>query len=453
MLRSRGLISCAVVCIPLAGFSLVAMSQVPDSPAAPAVADPLANAEAPPPNKPDDAIKSAPEPTDPQSKSAKAEAKEWVKSSGWKTGRNRKDGSFIAIGTAPYDGNSANVSRTRTLAFQEALLRAKNEIARFLSADIQAAAAAAVSQGKMPRTPEGVPVDVVEQVAAAAKKDGIAGDAIGNGTSRQFARSVQVLARAQVAGSSVVKIIDNGKPGDDGGMAVVVRWSPKTKALAEAALGLKKDPVLSATAPAVTEIESLSEADLQSIFGARVMRSDDNEACIVAFGQGEAADTGEDELDIAGEKAQVDAFGNLRLFVGEMILCNQLLNQSSSLQRLGEGGKVFDSAEGFGRECEARANFLNMAGIEEVRTWEGQRQGALPVVGYVGLWSVSGSNDAIAMRNEFTRVNPGAGGAGRSNLPTGPQAGGGNRVVTPGRVLPALPGGASKSPDLGKSVE
>ena len=454
MLSSFRMMSYVAFFLVALAFSNVVRAQAPDAPTVPAAtAEALANAETPPPNKPDDAIKTPPEPTDAQAKSVKQQAKDWVKSNGWKTGRNKKDGSFIAIGVAAYDGDNTRVSLARTLAFQEALLYAKNTMARFLSADIQAAAAGAVSQGKMPRTAEGVPQDVVEQIANLAKKEGVAGDVVEKGTNRQFARAVQVFARAQVAGSNVVKIIDNGKPGADGGIAVVVRWSPKTKALAETALGLKIDASQTATAPAVGEIDKLSPADLQASFGARIMRSDENEACIVGFGQGEATDTGEDELDIAEEKAQVDAFGNIRTFVGEMVLCNQLLNQSSSSSRLADGGRVFETAEGFARECEARANFLNMAGIEEVRTWDGQRQGARPVVGYVGLWSVSGSNDAIALRNEFNRLNAGAGGSGRSNIPVPGQPNAGKAPASAGRSLPGLPGGANQSPDFGKAVE
>ena len=454
MLSSFRMMSYVAFFLSAPAFFNVVRAQVPNAPAVPAAtAEALANAETPPPNKPDDAIKTPPEPTDPQAKSVKQQAKDWVKSNGWKTGRNKKDGSFIAIGVVAYDGDSKKVSLTRTLAFQEALLFAKNTMARFLSADIQTAAAGAVSQGKLPRIAEGVPQDVVEQVASLAKAEGVSGESVDKGTNRQFARAVQVLARAQVAGSSVVKVIDNGKAGKDGGMAVVIRWSPKTKALAETALGIKVDAAQTATAPAASEIVKLSLADLQASFGARIMRSDENEACIVGFGQGEATDTGEDELDIAEEKAQVDAFGNIRQFVGEMILCNQLLNQSSSSARLADGGRVFETEEGFTRECVARANFLNMAGIEEVHTWEGQRQGARPVVGYVGLWSVSGSNDAIALRKEFDRLNAGAGGVGRSNIPVAGKSSNGKPLAPTGRPVPKLPSGATQSPDFGKAVE
>jgi len=453
MLHFRRLTACLTLCAATATVAPL-FSQVPDAPAAPsATAEALANAETPPPSKPDDAIKTPPEPTDPQAKSAKQQAKDWVKSNGWKTGRNKKDGSFVAIGVAPYDGDNPRVSLARTVAFQDALMSAKNDMALFLTADIQAAAARAVSEGTISRTPEGVPQDVVEQIASLAKKEGVSGDVVEKGLNRQFAAGVQVVARAQVAGSNVVKIIDNGKPGADGGVAVVVRWSPKTKALAETALGLKVDAAQTATAPAASEIDNLSTADLQAIFGARVMRSDDNEACIVGFGQGEAADTGEDALDTAGKKARLDAFRNIRLFVGEMLLCNGLLNQSSSSARLADGRRLFASTEGFAEECVSRAERLNMAGIEEIRTWEGQRQGARPVVGYVGLWSVAGSNDAIALRNEFNQINPGAGGVGRSNIPVPGQGGAGKTPAAAGRSLPGLPGGATQSPDLGKAVE
>lgn len=180
------------------------------------------------------------------------------------------------------------------------------------------------------------------------------------------------------------------------------------------------------------------------------MRTSDNEACIVAFGQGEAMDTGEDEMDVAEEKAQVDAFGNIRQFVGELILCNQLLNQSSSYARLADGGKVFEVSEGFVRECEARAKFLNMAGIEEVRTWEGARAGARPVVGFIGSWSASASDDAVNLRREFDKLNAGGGGAGRSNIESGAVT---DTKVAPGRPVPALPGGAGASRDLDGSPE
>lgn len=426
-----------------------ARAQVPDAAALPSgSAEAPPTSEVPPPNKPDDAIKTPEEPSDPLSKSVKQQARDWVKAQGWKTGRNKKEKTYIAIDSAAYDGDSPRASLNRTLAFQEALLKAKNTIARFLSADIQSTAAASLSQGTLPRTDDGIPLDVVQQVAAEAKKEGLSGSAVEKGTNRQFARAVQVLARANVAGSSVVHIVDNGKPGKDGAIAVVVRWSPKTQQIAETAVGKRKDRVGSDTAPLVNEIDRISEADLQHCYGARVMRTDENEACIVGFGQGEAIDTSEDEMDVATEKAQVDAFGNIRQFVGELLLCNQLLNQASSYSRLAESGTPFASSEGFSRECVARAEFLNMAGIEELRTWEGQRAGARPVAGYVAMWSVSGSNDAVKLAKEFDALNAGGGGSGRRNIPTD-AASPPIKQTTPGRAVPSLPGGAGKSPTLG----
>lgn len=429
-------------------FSARSVAQVPEAATANAALEANAKAEEPPPSKPDDAIKTPEEPKEPEAKTVKQQAKEWVKSKGWKTGRNKKDGSYVAIGVAAYDGDSPRASLNRTVAFQEALLKAKNSMARFLSADIQTAAAANVSQGKLPRAEDGVPVDVVQQVAAKAKKENLGGDSVEKGTNRQFARAVQVLARAQVAGSSVVNIIDNGKPGMDGGIAVVVRWSPKIQAVAETALGVRKDAVRSDTLMSVDEIERYSPDQLQDFYGARVMRGDDNEIVIVGFGQGEAADTGEDEMDVAEEKAQVDAFGNIRQFVGEMLICNQLLNQTSAYERLAEGGKTFETSEGFARECVARANFLNMAGLEEKHTWEGKRAGARPVAGYVGVWSVSGSQDAVKLRAELERLNPGAGGRGRSDVDLVTDGKPGQKPGS-GRDLPALPGGSRQSPDTG----
>jgi len=431
-------------------FGIVASSgsveaQVPDAS--------TATAEALPPNKPDDAIQVPPEPTKPKATTLKNEAAEWVKSNGWKPGRNKKDGSFIAIGVGSYDGDSGRMALNRTLAFQSALFAAKNKMAKYLSSDIQVAAAAFVSQGTLPRAEDGLPLDVVQQVAGEAKKDGLSGDTVEKGTSRQFARAVQVLARAQVAGSSIVKVIDNGKPGSDGAIAVVVRWSPKTKALAETAVGKKPGAVQSDTAPSVAEIDNLTEDDLHTCFGARVMRNDENEACIVAFGQGEAKDTGEAEMEIAEEIAQTDSSGNIRQFVGEMILCNQLLNQASSYSALANGGKPFESSQGFSRECESRAAALNMAGIEEVRAWEGQRKGARPVAGVVQLWSVSGSTDATRLRNEFNELNAAAGGAGRSNIPTGVNSQGKPSTPTPGRDLPSITPGPSQSPNFKGKAE
>ena len=431
-------------------FSTVIRAQVPETGSAPTAVETPPSPEVPPPNKPDDAIKTPDEPTDPLDKSVKQQARDWVKAQGWRTGRNKKDKTYISIGVAGYDGDSPRASLNRTLAFQDSLLKAKNTMARFLSADIASRAAASVSQGKSPQAQadDGVPQDVVQQVSAEAKKAGVAGDAIEKGTNRQFDRAVQVLARANVAGSSVVHIIDNGKPGKDGAIAVVVRWSPKTQQIAETAVGARKDKVGSDTAPSINEIDSISEADLQHCFGARVMRNDDNEACIVGFGQGEAIDTGEDEMDVAEEKAQVDAFGNIRQFVGELLLCKQLLSQTSSYARLADGGNPFANSEGFTRECEARASFLNMAGIEEVRAWEGKRSGARPVAGYVGMWSVSASNDAVKLRQEFDKLNAGAGGLGRSNIPVDGSNPGG-KATGPGRNTPGLPSGPGQSPKLG----
>jgi hypothetical protein len=382
-----------------------------------------------------------PEPQTPAAKTIRQRVNDWLGTKGWKQGKN-PDGSYIAFSTAGYELKNKQWAVVRSNAFQAALLDAKRKLAERLAVDVGATVASAISRGQPPVKEDGQPVDIVESMLDLAKNEGAGAAALG--TQTRFGRAVRVLCRAEVAGSQVVKVFDGLDPAGNGAMAVVVRWTPLTADVVETVLGVRKEKVMAPDVAAVTALDAMSESELDSLFGARVMRDASGEACVVAFGQGDVLGQTEAAMGAAERVASADAMGNLRQFVGELVVCQQVLERRSTIDDIVGAEAIFKSDESFTELCESRMNDLQFQGVDEHKTWEGQTGGKFPTMGVVKKWTASSATEANELRRRFESLAASRGGSGRRDIP-GPQQqgaqGGGKPVFPPVKTI-------GESPDL-----
>jgi hypothetical protein len=189
----------------------------------------------------------------------------------------------------------------------------------------------------------------------------------------------------------------------------------------------------------------MSPSELDSLFGARIMRTPDGEACIVTFGQGDVLGRTEAAVGAAEKKASADALGNLRQFVGELVVCEQVLDRRGSIDDLIDAETKFKDEESFRELCTAEAQSLQFQGMEEVYTWEGKTDGKHATVGVVKKWTVSGANDANVLRRKFEALAASAGGKGRRDIGVPAPAADSGRAG--GRPVPPIKT-RSESPDL-----
>lgn len=382
---------------------------------------------------------SKPEPQTAAAKTIRQRVNDWLGTKGWKQGKN-PDGSYIAFSTAGYELKNKQWAVVRSNAFQAALLDAKRKLAERLAVDVGATVASAISSGQPAVREDGQPVDIVDSMLNLAKDEGA--DAATLGTQTRFGRAVRVLCRAEVAGSQVVKVFDGLDPAGNGAMAVVVRWTPLTADVVETILGVRKEKVMAPDLSAVTALDTLSQSELDSLFGARVMRDTDGEACVVAFGQGDVLGQTEAAMGAAERVASADAMGNLRQFVGELIACQQVLERRSTVDDIVGAEAIFKSDESFTELCESRMSDLQFQGVDEHKTWEGQTGGKFPTMGVVKKWTVSSATEANELRRRFESLAASGGGVGRRDIPVPQQQGtqgGGKPVFPPVKTLGESP--------------
>jgi hypothetical protein len=435
MFHFRRLVACVTLCAAAATVAPL-YSQVPDAP----------TAEATPAGDGTVVTKANPEPQTQEATTVRERANEWLKTKGWKKGKNPNDKSFVDFSVAPYDLKSQRWALVRSNAFQAAFLDAKRKLAEHLSVDISTTVANSIRQGSPQTKDDGQPIDIIESVLQEAKEEGV--DAGALGTNTRFGRAVRVLARAEVAGSQVVKVFDDRDQAGNGAIAVVVRWTPKSEEIVEAVLGRKVDKVTSAVAAPVADLPNMSPSDLDSLFGARIMRESDGEACIVAFGQGDVLGRTEAAVGAAEKVASADALGNLRQFVGELVVCEQLLDRRGSIDDLIDAETKFKTDQSFREVCTAEAQSLQFQGVEEVHTWEGKTDGKHATVGVVKKWTVSGANDANVLRRKFEALAASAGGKGRRDIGVpAPSTAGKDSGRSGGKPVPQIKT-RSESPDL-----
>jgi hypothetical protein len=376
-----------------------------------------------------------------EASSAREMARQWVEKKGWDQGEN-KDGAFVAIGSASFPARGTESALAHSNAFQLAALKAKNVLAEFLAKEISTDVAATLKEGEVPADTNGVSKDVIQNLAAEAKKEGGADvQKILNSTT--FSSAVKAAARAEVSGAAVSNSFISVTPDGDGSLAVVMRFTAASRSVAAAAVGKGAAPANSDLADAKTWLKTMSEQDLSVLFGTRLFRTGTDEVCVLSFGQADVRGRSENAFDSALEKAKLAAFGELRQFVGEMVQSEGMLNRQSSLRETAEAGMSFNDTESFQKSLRAAAQKLEFQGAKPLRSWEFRPSGAGPVCGVVLMWSVSGSDVAKNLKREMEAVGGSQGGSGRRDLPATTGASGKGRDIKTGQ----RPSAAKETPE------
>jgi len=387
----------------------------------------------------------APADKDPNSKAAKSAdqlAEEWVAKKGWLLGDN-PDGATVAIGSASFSGKSKNTALAKSNAHQIAMLMAKEQIAENLAPEISNAVAAQFGKGNPPPENNGVPKDVVEMLAVKVKESGKSPDDVLAST--EFANAVKVAARAVVCGATVSNAFQTVDGRGEGAFSVVVRLTPTSFQLANAALGKGEAPHNDSLADARSWVTQASEQDLAGTFGVRLFKTGNGEVCVLAFGQDDVNGKSQMSFEMAKKVSRTAALGELRQFVGELVEGDELLNRQSSIKEMGDNQVQSADSESFNQLIQARAQGLKLPGVQAIRQWQAQPDNGNPVSGTVVIWSVSGADKANVLRKQMEAIGGDQGGEGRMNSTpssssSAPAAADRNlKRITPGAAGPETP--------------
>jgi hypothetical protein len=364
-------------------------------------------------------------------------ARQWIEKQGYTLGLDQSSGTVVVIGSAGFDPEGGAVARRD--AFARASSDAKEQIASALASEIMSFVSRKDVAGDIPVSTSLIPAEELRKFAAAVKQLELSDRAFSVSQQESLAKT---FARAQVCGLTASNTFFGRAPNKSGSFAVVMRASKTSLALARAAV--------SPDAPAPTsEVPMSADAwlsktettddELYNCLGVRIFRESakSNSLCILAFGQADIRGGGDQALQTARQMARSSAEQTLRQFVGEYVLGERILRDSSRVEELKTQETSFEYSTQFLQEMEAIANRLGFSGALPVRDWEGQVTGQAGSAGTAGVvikWSVTNSDFANQTRRDMEAVGGAAGGRGRLDAkPRDP-------AVPSDQSKPALPG-------------
>lgn len=393
-------------------------------------------------------------------KDAKRQAMDYIAQRGWKLGLNGKSfdtGFQVYIGEAAIPiGDQASLSVRRTTAATQALLDVKKEISENYCVQVKREIEMLYKEGNIDLLPIGqatstntpkpgllakakalLDFEINEQLKSRgidpslqtpdeqekAKKE--AAEASREIVSqRSFQDMINAQSKNEVAGLQAFRTFEHMDQKGEGMIAVVGIHSPKSEQLQRALLGQGETPK-GMPSESVTKWASEEGPEvLLYTHGVQVRTDEQGEVVLVSFGQATPVTRSSSTRVAASSKAKLQAEGEIRSFLGEMIYTNGLLKTATNLKEYSDIDAKFDSSQGFEERVKAEADTLKIPGIDVAFEWELQHpQADRETVGVVLVLSVSRAIAANELRERMAAVGGSKGGAGISRvLPTPPSA-------------------------------
>ncbi len=383
-------------------------------------------------------------------------AEDFLAARGWAAGHVSVRNALFAIGIGSIDApaGSDSFGLARRQAAQSALLNAKKDLATYLAAEVETAVMSFYAEGGgSPSADDVVEADsspVPPSILSKATKlvevelDGLLrdrgvdpNDLDGRAArskaaeeviaSSEFLSAVQLFARQEIGALQVLRSFESLKVGQEQ-VACVVVYSPKSRSLQEALLGLGSVSDRQAGIPIAQWARELGGEVLLFTHGVQLRTDENGEVNLVIFGQSDPRTESSRSQAAARDKAKLNATAAARQFLGEMVYVAQSSSESSSLEEYADKTRSFDDTSEVLEEISARADRLRMPGISWVYSWQFTHPRATkPTFGVVGKLSLGSAMDANGLRELFEASAGSRGGegiAGRS--PADPPVGDGS---------------------------
>lgn len=352
---------------------------------------------------------------------AKSAANDYLIKKGWVEGLN-KDGRYVAIGNSAIEVSPADKDFQiyRVNAYKKAMIEAKSAITRFFAQEISARSkyAALEPQSAKAITAEAeakasIPPTILDKAKTlvnkklddALKKSGV------NITDKKakpiiedvlnesvFSDSVEALAKTQVGALITSKIFEQDKK-----ITVVCYYSENTKLLAGAINGTGYAPKVTPRKgdPVGIWIKKLKISQLYPSIGVQMTSDEDGNIVIISYGQAKARSKSATSIDMAYEKATLEADGFIRNFAGETVAYAGTKNGLETGKET-EAMTAKSVEETMSKMIETEAGALSIPGISTIRSWEitDPRSGSI-ICGVVRMWSIKTSDTANTSRESM----------------------------------------------------
>lgn len=358
-------------------------------------------------------------------RSAQDDIDDFLAEKGFAEGRNvRGDNSeiFIATGVSVIQAprNHPAYMRSRTMAFEKAMLAAKQQMAEYISTEIQTRAVHDFSEGEPPELRRQREAEAAAarrepgildktQILINAKLDHLLEEegvdlgqpvpeevvrkAVNSDVFEKFTRSA---ALARLVGMQAWKVFEASPDGKKGQIGVVAVYSEKLHKMADAVFsGNFSDlPAGTPKAPIARQLPK-DPMVLLTTFGVQQKTDEAGNLVLVAFGQGAPRTDSQTSMMAAYDKAKMNAQAALRSFAGEIAAVENDLSSYENTQEFEDGFENYENEEYFKKRIETNAKALKISGIQQIRKWRATHPlTGHAVAGVVIAWSPDAATHA-----------------------------------------------------------
>jgi hypothetical protein len=224
---------------------------------------------------------------------------------------------------------------------------------------------------------------------------------------QNFNQTVRTLVAGMVQGCAVVRIAEGESGGDDYQVAVCIKYSPEFQSLASLIKeGGNGSIPMGAAKSSRNKIMAMSPNDLVMKMGVWVTYNERGEMVIYGFGQQEVREVGSRQsaaFSRAYSQARLQAINNVKNFVAEDIVANEVMQNVEKLAEYADGTNAYFSRTKWQQAVKAKETTLNIA-TEQVRQWKGVHPTSnTNVAGYVVAWTYSNAQQANKLKQQLNR--------------------------------------------------
>lgn len=334
--------------------------------------------------------------------------------SGKALGVINSDGSIYIIGeaTTACSSNMPGFIRSKNNAYNIAEMQAKMRLLQMAGEQITSDRGYQLLQDII----EGEDPDAAQ--TAQEMKDAIDK----NETGRQdFKMKISSLVTGMMQGCAVVRMAEGEMEENNYQVAVCLKYSPEFQSIASLMKsgGLGKVPT--GTAKASREkVMNTPESDLIYKMGSWVTYDENGNMVVYGYGQEEVRETGSRAsaaATIASSKARLYAVNNVKNFVAEDMICNEVIDDVEKFREYSDGSNAYFSRSKFQQAVESISTTLNIA-TQNVRTWRAVHPvSGTTVVGAIVCWTFENAANARQLRQQIDNNSKVVNG-GKSNAPS-----------------------------------
>lgn len=227
--------------------------------------------------------------------------------------------------------------------------------------------------------------------------------------SQKFFEQTQSLVAGLLRGVSVVRIAEGESGNRDYQVSVVVKYSPDYLKLASTIMS-NANYQLDPKQPSSTldKIKNASPEDLISRLGTSIIIDENGNMVVLGYGQQAVRKTTRRQssaVSNAASRARLQAINNIKNFVSEDLIGDELFQQSEKISEYVDGSQQYFSQELWKNAIESKSTTLNIASYV-MKQWRGiHPDSKQELVGVIVAWTPEFAAQSKQMKELLTKPN------------------------------------------------